>query len=147
MDFCRIVGSNGVESFDSTGVVSAYPNSWAAVVSPDGRYGVGAVGLHSVFLLHWTPSHRDTAITQSHRDGYAPRLLYHFLRCWLPLLPLLFNSIAPTNMVEAFDAVRAHVGMQFPGYINHETGLWSEQLQQWVFLPRRMSKEAYNYVC
>lgn len=50
-------------------------------------------------------------------------------------------------MVEAFDAVRAHVGMQFPGYINHETGLWSEQLQQWVFLPRRMSKETYNYVC
>ena len=50
-------------------------------------------------------------------------------------------------MVEAFDAVRAHVGMQFPGYINHETGLWSERLQQWVFLPRRMSKEPYNYVC
>lgn len=69
MDFCRIVGSNGVESFDSTGAVSAYPNSWAAVISPDGRYGVGAVELHSVCSLHFTPSHRDTAITRSHHDG------------------------------------------------------------------------------
>ena len=102
----------------------------------------------SAVPLHWTPSHRDAAITRSCRDCYA---LASSATLSIPALPLslllLLNSVAPTNMVEAFDAVRAHVGMQFPGYINHETGLWSERLQQWVFLPRRMSKEPYNYVC
>jgi hypothetical protein len=112
--------------------------------------GMGSWPWSFILCPHFT-LHRHTviaSITLRHRDGYATTSSATFSISALPLsLLLLLNSVAPTNMVEAFDAVRAHVGMQFPGYINHETGLWSEQLQQWVFLPRRMSKEAYNYVC
>jgi hypothetical protein len=31
------VGSNGVEGFDATGAIKHYHNSWASIISPDGR--------------------------------------------------------------------------------------------------------------
>lgn len=29
--------------------------------------------------------------------------------------------------------------------MTHEAGVWSEKHKQWFFLPRKVSKEAYNY--
>ena len=63
-----------------------------------------------------------------------------------------------------YEAMREHFGYSYPAYLLHETVLWSEVCPssahctqhfahppphsqtrgQWVFLPRRMSKTAYN---
>ena len=43
-------------------------------------------------------------------------------------------------------AVRASVGITWPGYMIHEAVCWTEVRREWVFLPRRMSEEKYNDV-
>ena len=45
-----------------------------------------------------------------------------------------------------YEAVRASVGIQWPGYMIHEAVCWSQVRREWVFLPRRMSTERYNDV-
>lgn len=42
--------------------------------------------------------------------------------------------------------MREAVDAEFPGYMIHESGAWSDLLQKWVFLPRRISSEAYDDV-
>ena len=34
--------------------------------------------------------------------------------------------------------------IEFPGYVIHESGDWSDEHKRWFFLPRRCSKERYN---
>jgi soluble calcium-activated nucleotidase 1 len=43
-----------------------------------------------------------------------------------------------------YDKLRDFTGTAYPGYIVHEAVGWSEQMRKWVFLPRRMSTEAYD---
>ncbi|KAK7113600.1 hypothetical protein V1264_012859 [Littorina saxatilis] len=45
---------------------------------------------------------------------------------------------------ENYNALRKVTGMQLPGYIIHESGVWSEIHRKWFFLPRRASKERYE---
>lgn len=40
--------------------------------------------------------------------------------------------------------MRAEVDASFPGYMIHESAAWSDTLNKWVFLPRRISSEQYN---
>lgn len=35
-----------------------------------------------------------------------------------------------------FKALRAPLGIDFPGYMIHESGQWSDTLRKWVFMPR-----------
>lgn len=43
-----------------------------------------------------------------------------------------------------YSKMREAVGATFPGYLIHEAGNWSPWLKKWVFLPRRVSSEAYD---
>ena len=43
-------------------------------------------------------------------------------------------------------AVREVAGISWPGYMIHEAVCWSSVRSQWVFLPRRMSKDKYDDV-
>lgn len=43
-------------------------------------------------------------------------------------------------------ALRDKVGATFPGYMIHESAAWSDALNKWVFLPRRISSEKYDDV-
>ncbi|GMH83505.1 hypothetical protein TrVE_jg5559 [Triparma verrucosa] len=45
-----------------------------------------------------------------------------------------------------YNKVRAAVGCEAPGYLVHEAVLWSESQRRWMFLPRRVSKVAYDDV-
>lgn len=40
--------------------------------------------------------------------------------------------------------LREAVNATSPGYISHEAAMWSDKLNKWVFLPRRISSEAYS---
>jgi soluble calcium-activated nucleotidase 1 len=50
------------------------------------------------------------------------------------------------DWTKEYNLVRQALGAQKPGYIIHEAVLWSPILKKWVFLPRRVSSEAYDEV-
>lgn len=41
-------------------------------------------------------------------------------------------------------SIRRAIGIEWPGYMIHESGMWSAVNRKWYFLPRRCSKERYN---
>ncbi len=43
-----------------------------------------------------------------------------------------------------YDKMRAITGYTYPGYMIFESGVWSDQLNKWYFLPRRASREKYD---
>ncbi|XP_059168964.1 soluble calcium-activated nucleotidase 1-like [Physella acuta] len=45
---------------------------------------------------------------------------------------------------DKYDALRAKTGTLLPGYIIHESGVWSDVHKKWFFLPRRASTESYD---
>ncbi|XP_075232064.1 soluble calcium-activated nucleotidase 1 [Lycorma delicatula] len=45
-----------------------------------------------------------------------------------------------------YHALRHAVGIDFPGYMIHESGIWSAIHNKWFFLPRRLSKKQYDEV-
>ncbi|XP_005098146.1 soluble calcium-activated nucleotidase 1 [Aplysia californica] len=47
---------------------------------------------------------------------------------------------------ERYNALREKTGMLLPGYIIHESGVWSDVHKKWFFLPRRASTETYDEV-
>lgn len=47
---------------------------------------------------------------------------------------------------EQYTFVRNALGCQHPGYVIHEAVNWSPHMRKWVFMPRRISTEAYNDV-
>ena len=50
------------------------------------------------------------------------------------------------NWSNHYDVVREAVGAMDPGYIIMEAVLWSDHLNKWIFLPRRISADQYNDV-
>lgn len=54
------------------------------------------------------------------------------------------GEIHHINWTNHYKALRKATGIDFPGYILHESGMWSHELKKWMFLPRRCSSETYN---
>ena len=52
--------------------------------------------------------------------------------------------ITHENWTDRFNKLREAVGVPYPGYMIHEAITWSPYRKQWVILPRRVSKEAYD---
>ncbi|XP_054284838.1 soluble calcium-activated nucleotidase 1-like [Macrosteles quadrilineatus] len=54
------------------------------------------------------------------------------------------GQVSHINWEEQYKTLRRVMGVEFPGYIIHESGVWSDLHQRWFFLPRRLSKERFN---
>ena len=52
--------------------------------------------------------------------------------------------ITHEDWTKRFNKLREAAGCPYPGYMIHEAITWSPVRKQWVVLPRRVSKEAYN---
>lgn len=48
------------------------------------------------------------------------------------------------NWMDNYKKIRSALGIQWPGYMIHESGMWSSLHRKWYFLPRRCSTEKYN---
>uniref|UniRef100_A0A182M482 Apyrase n=1 Tax=Anopheles culicifacies TaxID=139723 RepID=A0A182M482_9DIPT len=48
------------------------------------------------------------------------------------------------NWINNYKAIRKSIGIEWPGYMIHESGAWSDVHRRWFFLPRRCSRERYN---
>uniref|UniRef100_A0A914H0Q2 Apyrase n=1 Tax=Globodera rostochiensis TaxID=31243 RepID=A0A914H0Q2_GLORO len=66
--------------------------------------------------------------------------------------PMYVKVITPNGEVSHVDwtdhykALRRRVDIEWPGYMIHESGQWSDVHKKWFFLPRRASKLKYNDV-
>ncbi|KAF5295165.1 hypothetical protein FQR65_LT10553 [Abscondita terminalis] len=52
--------------------------------------------------------------------------------------------VTATNWKKQYSRLREVLNIYFPGYMIHESGVWSDIHEKWFFLPRRCSKESYN---
>ncbi|XP_053607423.1 apyrase [Plodia interpunctella] len=54
------------------------------------------------------------------------------------------GEVQHLSWVNQYKSIRSSIGIQWPGYMIHESGVWSSVTQKWHFLPRRCSHDAYN---
>lgn len=54
------------------------------------------------------------------------------------------GEVSHKNWRENYLALLKAVGISYPGYMIHESGMWSEIHKRWFFLPRRCSKDTYH---
>ncbi|XP_068632253.1 soluble calcium-activated nucleotidase 1 [Battus philenor] len=54
------------------------------------------------------------------------------------------GEVQHLSWVNEYKAVRSSIGISWPGYMIHESAVWSSIVQKWHFLPRRCSHEPYN---
>jgi len=62
---------------------------------------------------------------------------------WIIIVNAL-GQVRRVNWSKQYEVVRKALGAQLPGYIIIEAMNWSPALKKWVFLPRRISSEAYD---
>ena len=59
----------------------------------------------------------------------------------------LLKSLGATehiNWEANYQKIRKALGYEYPSYLLHESCNWSPYYKEWMFLPRRTSKEAYD---
>uniref|UniRef100_A0A915PNN1 Soluble calcium-activated nucleotidase 1 n=1 Tax=Setaria digitata TaxID=48799 RepID=A0A915PNN1_9BILA len=54
------------------------------------------------------------------------------------------GSVEHISWVNEYKKLRSVVGIEWPGYMIHESVQWSEVHKKWFFLPRRASKQPYT---
>lgn len=54
------------------------------------------------------------------------------------------GDVVHHNWVNNYNALRKKGGFEAPGYMIHESGIWSNYHKKWYFLPRRASTETYD---
>ena len=54
------------------------------------------------------------------------------------------GSILSMDWQQHYESLRIATGTEHPGYMVHEAAAWHPRLQRWFFLPRRVSREAYD---
>lgn len=75
----------------------------------------------------------------THVTGYDP--------LWVKrVAPEADEHVQHMNWTRKFEQLRAASGTGFPGYLEHEAAAWSERRREWLFLPRRFSRAAYDEV-
>ncbi|XP_076629172.1 apyrase [Colletes latitarsis] len=64
--------------------------------------------------------------------------------------PLWIKIVSPRgevhslNWISYYKRLRQAIGIEYPGYMIHESGTWSDIHKSWFFLPRRCSQNRYN---
>jgi len=54
------------------------------------------------------------------------------------------GEVRPVDWIHNYKRLRESIDIEFPGYMIHESGAWSDVHKSWFFLPRRCSTERYN---
>lgn len=101
----------------------------------------------SVFKAEWMVIKDDVLMVGGHGRSYTfpedgTRVKNHNAK-WIKLVTMDFK-VRHMDWSSQFDAIAQAVGVSFPGYLMHEAVLWSQQRKEWIFLPRRLSKDAFD---
>ncbi|KAH8394580.1 hypothetical protein KR215_009314 [Drosophila sulfurigaster] len=145
MELSELVTFNGkLLSFDDrTGIVYEINNDkvipWLILMDGDGRSSKGfksewaTVKGHTLYVgsmgKEWTTSMGDF---QNNNPMYVKAISTK-------------GEVQSINWTKNYKQLRLmSQQISWPGYMIHESGVWSEEHQRWFFLPRRCSKEKYN---
>lgn len=145
MELSELVTFNGkLLSFDDrTGLVYEITNDkvlpWLILMDGDGHNAKGfksewaTVKDHILYVgsmgKEWTTSMGDF---QNHNPMYVKAIS-------------TTGEVRSINWANNYKQLRLmSQQISWPGYMIHESGVWSEVQQRWYFLPRRCSKEKYN---
>ncbi|KAI8436151.1 hypothetical protein MSG28_004240 [Choristoneura fumiferana] len=77
-------------------------------------------------------------------DSQPPTLLsstYSHKGRGMELSELIIQHLTWVNQ---FKVIRSSINIEWPGYMIHESGVWSSFTEKWHFLPRRCSHSSYN---
>lgn len=55
-----------------------------------------------------------------------------------------FGHVTHVDWTNNYMAIREAANIRFPGYMIHESCVWSQVHRRWFFLPRRSSSKPYN---
>ncbi|GAB1602372.1 soluble calcium-activated nucleotidase 1-like [Argonauta hians] len=99
-----------------------FKSEWACV--KDGHLYVGSLG------KEWTTT---TGVVQN----LNPQ--------WIKIINM-DGAVKHIDWHENYNTLRKKTNTLLPGYLIHESAVWSNIHQRWFFLPRRLSREAYNEV-
>lgn len=68
-------------------------------------------------------------------------MLFNYLECnWI----LFIGATEHINWESNYSKLRKALGYEYPSYLLHESCNWSPYYKEWMFLPRRTSKEPYD---
>lgn len=56
------------------------------------------------------------------------------------------GKVEHINWIKEYNSVREILNIRWPGYMIHESAVWSDLHKKWYFLPRRCSTEKYDEV-
>ncbi|KAB7494874.1 Soluble calcium-activated nucleotidase 1 [Armadillidium nasatum] len=146
MELSELVTFNGklYALDDRTGIVYEIDSSrnkaipWVILTDGNGRESKGFKG-------EWATVKDDTLIIGGlGKEWTSPtgELLNHN--------PQFVKTITPQGFIQHHDwtknyeKLREADNIHFPGYLIHESCVWSEIWQRWVFLPRRASSDKYT---
>lgn len=54
------------------------------------------------------------------------------------------GAVRHIRWVDEYISLRRAAGIEYPGYMIHESGQWSPHHRKWIFLPRRASNQVYT---
>lgn len=144
MELSELVTFNGkLLSFDDrTGLVyyienkTAYP--WIILMDGDGKKTKG-------FKSEWATVKDNLLYVGSMGKEWTTSdgIFNHHDPMWVKVISPR-GEVQSLNWIDNYKKLRQAIGIEFPGYMIHESGEWSNVLKKWIFLPRRCSKEQYN---
>ncbi|XP_014288701.1 apyrase [Halyomorpha halys] len=144
MELSELVTFNGkLLSFDDrTGLVfiieddNAYP--WLLLTDGDGKTNKG-------FKAEWaTVKNGYLYVGSMGKEWTSPQgELINYNPMWVKRIGTN-GEVVSLNWKDNYISLRSELEVYFPGYMLHESGVWSDIHKKWFFLPRRMSHERYN---
>lgn len=101
-------------------VTKGFKGEWMTV--KDGELWVGGLG------KEWTTTE---GVFVNHNPMWVKRVTTE-------------GCIQHINWIEEYKKLRSSVGIEYPGYMIHESGQWSDVYKKWFFMPRRASTQIYT---
>lgn len=127
---------------DRTGVVYEVQDStvvpWIILPDGDGASGKGFKGewmAKKESLLFIGGLGKEWTTTTGELVNYFPQ--------WVKAVTYQ-GAVHHISWINNYNAMREKTGYQYPGYMIHESGVWSQIHKRWFFLPRRASTEKYE---
>lgn len=144
MELSELVTFNGkLLTFDDrTGLVfiieddNVYP--WVLLTDGDGKTNKG-------FKAEWsTVKNGYLYVGSMGKEWTSPQgELINFNPMWVKRISAS-GEVVSLDWKDNYISLRSKLHVYFPGYILHESGVWSDIHKRWFFLPRRISQERYN---
>ncbi|XP_053596860.1 soluble calcium-activated nucleotidase 1 [Microplitis demolitor] len=143
MELSELVTFNGrLLSFDDrTGIVysvedEAYP--WVILMDGNGRSSKG-------FKSEWATVKNNLLHVGSIGKEWTTSSgkFIHNNPMWIKTISPR-GEVKSINWIENYKKLRRSINIEFPGYMIHESGVWSDIHKSWFFIPRRCSVNQYN---